>query len=103
MVCYYNQDELNFNEVIQLLCDHALIEPVNIAGGYSMHTCVHAWAVHVLNSHQEMSMARVALYCIGASVPGHDVFEYWALERRLLPHASKCLDPYKVALMSNFR
>ena len=44
------KDELSFNKVIRLLCDHALIEPVNITGGYSMHTCVHAWAVHVLNS-----------------------------------------------------
>ncbi len=35
-------DELSFIEVIRLLCDHALIEPVDDFGGYSMHTYVHA-------------------------------------------------------------
>ena len=44
------KDELSFTEVTRLLCDHALIEPVSNFGGYSMHTCVHAWAMHVLNA-----------------------------------------------------
>ena len=42
-------DELCFIEVIRLLCDHALIEPIKSSGGYSMHTCVHA--VSVLSVH----------------------------------------------------
>ncbi len=80
-------DELIFIEVIRLLCDHALIEPVNEFSGYSMHTCVHAWAAHVLNADWEISTARLALNCVGAAVPTHDVSEHWAIGRRLLPHA----------------
>ncbi len=85
-------DELSFIEVIRLLCDHALIEPVHDFGGYSMHTCVHAWAVHVLNADWEISMARLVLKCVGSSVPTKDVSEYWAIRRRLLPHARRCLE-----------
>ena len=83
-------DELSFTEAIRLLCDHALIEPLEVSGGYGMHTCVHAWAVHVLNAEREISMARLALICVGSAVPAEDVPEYWAKERRLLPHVSKC-------------
>ena len=85
-------DELSFTEAIRLLCDHALIEPLEVSGGYSMHTCVHAWAVHVLNAEREISMARLALICVGSAVPAENVPEYWAKERRLLPHVSKCFE-----------
>lgn len=66
-------DELCFIEVTRLLCDHALIEPVNDFGGYSMHTCVHAWAIHVLNVEKDISMARLALICVGSFVPENNV------------------------------
>ncbi len=85
-------DKLCFIEVIRLLCDHALIEPVNNFGGYSMHTCVHAWAVHVLNAEKDISMTRLALSCVGSAVPTEDEPQYWAIEQRLLPHASKFLE-----------
>ncbi|KAA6410089.1 MAG: nb-arc and tpr domain [Lasallia pustulata] len=83
-------DELSFNEAIRLLCDHALIESLEMSGGYGMHSCVHAWAVHVLNAEREISMDILALICVGLAVPTEDVPEYWVKERRLLPHADKC-------------
>ncbi|KAA6413191.1 MAG: hypothetical protein FRX48_02935 [Lasallia pustulata] len=64
-------DELSFNEAIRLLCDHALIESLEMSGG-------------------EISMAILALICVGLAVPTEDVPEYWVKERRLLPHADKC-------------
>ncbi|KAA6406627.1 MAG: TPR repeat protein [Lasallia pustulata] len=85
-------DELSFNEAIRLLCDHALIESLEVSGGYGMHNCVHAWAVHVLNAEREISMAMLALICVGFAVPTKDVPEYWDKERRLLPHADKCFE-----------
>ncbi len=85
-------DELSFIEAIRLLCDHALIESLKISDGYGMHTCVHDWAVHVLNAEREILMARLTLTCVGLAVPMNDVPEYWAIERRLLPHARKCLE-----------
>ena len=50
-------DELSFMVVIRLLNGHALIESVKDFGGYGIHTCVHAWAVNLLNFDWEISMA----------------------------------------------
>ncbi len=85
-------DELNFNEAIRLLCDHALIESHGVSGGYGMHSCVHAWIMHVLNSERDTPMAKLALNCVSSAIPDETVFEYWALQRRLLPHANRCLE-----------
>ena len=60
-----------------MLCDHALIEPITSSREYGMHTCVHAWVTHVLNAKIEISMARLALNCVGLAVPTKDVPEYW--------------------------
>ncbi len=57
-----------------------------------MHTCVHAWAMHVLNADWDISMARLALDCVGSAVPTDDVSEYWAIGRRLLPHSRRYLE-----------
>ncbi len=96
-------NELSFNETIRLLCDHALIESLEVFGGYGMHTCVHAWAVHVLNAERGISMARLALICIGSAVPTNDVPEYWATERRLLPHARKCFESVHGDILLEFQ
>ena len=85
-------DELSFNEAIRVLTDHALIDSLKDSGGYGMHNCVYDWAVHVLNAEREISMARLALTCVGLAAPASDVPEYWAIERRLLPHVRKCLE-----------
>ncbi len=85
-------DEMCFIEVIRLLCDHALIEPANNFCGYSMDTFVHAWAVHVLNAEKGISMTRLALSCVGWAVPTKEVPQYWAIERRVFPHARKSLE-----------
>jgi len=84
-------DELNFNEAIRLLCDHALVESHGVSGGYGMHNCVHAWIMHVLNSERDIPMAKLALICVCSAIPDKTVLEYWALQRRLLPHANRYL------------
>ncbi|MCJ1268875.1 hypothetical protein MMC22_008763 [Lobaria immixta] len=86
------EDELSFNEAIRLLCDHALIEPLRVSNGYGMHSCVHDWALHILNAERETSVATLALICVGFAVPEKSVSEHWVTERRLLPHARKCLE-----------
>jgi tetratricopeptide (TPR) repeat protein len=85
-------DELNFNEAIRLLCDHALVESHGVSGGYGMHSCVHAWIMHVLNSERDISMAKLALNCVSSATSDRTVLEYSALQRRLLPHANRCLE-----------
>ncbi|MCJ1426602.1 hypothetical protein MMC29_004505 [Sticta canariensis] len=84
-------DELSFNQAIRLLCNHALIESHGDSDGYSMHSCVHAWIMYALNSIKDISMAELAFICVGSAVPERTVFEYWTLQRRLLPHANRCI------------
>ncbi|MCJ1423209.1 hypothetical protein MMC29_001091 [Sticta canariensis] len=96
-------DQLNFDKIIRLLCDHALVERITDSDGYSMHTCVYAWAVHVLNAERKISMTRLALTCVGFSVPREDVDEYSLIGRRLLPHARKCLEFFSHSIDFEFR
>ncbi|MCJ1429258.1 hypothetical protein MMC29_007171 [Sticta canariensis] len=85
-------DELSFNEAIRLLCDHALIESHGqVSNGYGMHNCVHDWITHALNFEKNSSMAEIALKCVSSAVPDKTVSEYSALQKRLLPHANRCL------------
>lgn len=96
-------EEVNFYEAIRLLCNHALIESEGFSGGYSMHSCVHDWAMFALNSEEEISMAELALRCVGSAVPDKTVFQYWEIQRRLLPHANRCLESTLRSPLSNSR
>ncbi|KAK3064727.1 hypothetical protein LTS18_004511 [Coniosporium uncinatum] len=57
--------------------------------GYSVHSCVHAWMVFVLNKKWDKSMAILALTCVAAEVPSADKKDWWLLERRLLRHVTR--------------
>jgi hypothetical protein len=60
---------------VRVLCDHALVE-VDAAfdgdskesRGYGMHSCVHAWTMHVVNEKWDNVLARLALKCVGLHV-----------------------------------
>lgn len=84
-------NKLGFNEIIILLCDHALLEPNGTPGGYGMHSCVHAWTMNLLNSERDISMTNFAFNCVGSTMPDRPDLEYLSSQRRLLPHAEKLL------------
>ncbi|ERF74890.1 hypothetical protein EPUS_09096 [Endocarpon pusillum Z07020] len=90
------EDELSFNAVVRVLCDHGLVEvdqsPVEQveSRGYSMHGCVHAWTMHVLNQKWDGGLARLALKFVGSHAPKRDKEKWWATQRRLLQHANRC-------------
>ena len=52
----------------------------------------------MLNAEREILMARLALVCVGSAVPRNNVSEYWAKERRLLPHTHRCFDSVSDAI-----
>jgi hypothetical protein len=60
--------------------------------GYSMHSCVHSWTVHVLNQEWDSGMANLALECVGSHVPGQQrSANSWVTRRRLIAtHAARC-------------
>ena len=49
------EDEISFHQVMCVLTGHGLVDPdptspeQRESAGYSMHSCVHSWTMHVLN------------------------------------------------------
>ncbi|KAF6804850.1 NB-ARC and TPR domain protein [Colletotrichum musicola] len=92
-------DELVFNTTMRILCEHGLVEPdppIKEVGkdsrGYSVHGCVHAWMMHVLNTAVDEEMAWAAMNCVASHVPDEEQHEYWVVQRRLLQHADRCVE-----------
>ncbi|KAF2464142.1 uncharacterized protein BDR25DRAFT_361884 [Lindgomyces ingoldianus] len=89
------KDELSFNKAVQLLCEYGLAHPEPLLGqlsgsaGYGVHSCVHSWAISVLNGKWDDGLARLALTCVASEVPDTDVDKWWLLQRRLLQHAAR--------------
>jgi len=79
------------------LCNYGLAEsnaPLmadNESGGYSMHSCVHAWTIHALNKQWNNEFADFAVGAVGRHVPSQEAREPWTTQRRLIPHAQRCL------------
>jgi pentatricopeptide repeat protein len=86
------EDELSFNEAIGVLHSHGLIEACTQhgSGGYSLHSCVHAWTIHVLNQPWDDTLARIALSCVASQIYNMGETERWTVSRRFLQHASRC-------------
>jgi tetratricopeptide (TPR) repeat protein len=90
------EDELSFNSAVRVLSDHGLVE-VDASSqkwaesrGYSIHGCVHSWAIHILNQEWDYDLARLALKFVGSHVPGTEAVEWCLIQRRLLQHAARC-------------
>ncbi|KAI1123810.1 hypothetical protein F5Y10DRAFT_45733 [Nemania abortiva] len=89
------KDELSFNYMVQTLSDYGLVETHSSVDelvesrGYSVHSCVHSWMVHVLNKEQSIDLARFAIMCIASHVPSRESGKWWLTQRRLLQHAGK--------------
>jgi tetratricopeptide (TPR) repeat protein len=97
-------NKLRFHSTMRVLCNHGLAEvgpspSINEAEsqGYSVHACVHAWMMHVLNQETDATMIQSALHCVASRVPGQDERGFWIVQRRLLPHADKCFETMKSA------
>ncbi|KAF2740297.1 hypothetical protein EJ04DRAFT_396789, partial [Polyplosphaeria fusca] len=91
------KDELTFHAAVRVLADYGLVEadpPLQAqveSRGYSMHGCVHAWTVHVLNQEWDEGLARMCMKFVGSHVPGQESGKWWLIQRRLLHHAFRCL------------
>ena len=93
---YELNDELSFNDAMGTLDDYGLIDQhIDIPGlteskGYSIHSCVHNWTIHMLNQTWDVDLARLTIGCVASLVPSRDSSKFWQLQRRLLPHAIRC-------------
>jgi tetratricopeptide (TPR) repeat protein len=90
------EDQLNFDEAIRVLCDHALIEadtPLSHdsvkSRGYSMHSCVHSWTIHIVNQKWDAEIGSLALECVSRHMPETRQHDSLATERRLMRHIAR--------------
>ncbi|KAH8592605.1 hypothetical protein B0O99DRAFT_674331 [Bisporella sp. PMI_857] len=91
------KDKLSFHKTVRVLSNYGLVE-VNTSSqelvesqGYSMHGCIHSWAVHVLNQDWDYGLARLAVKFVASHVPEQQAVRPWLTQRRLLQHAMRCL------------
>ena len=90
------KDEVTFHNAMRVLSSHGLVE-IDMSGqdliesrGYSIHKCVHLWAIYVLNQTWDYDLARLAIKRVGLHVPGNEAVRPWLTQRRLLKHATRC-------------
>ncbi len=88
--------KLAFQAAISKLQKHALIESLTASDGYSMHPCVHAWASSALRKTVEDESMRLALTCVGQSIPTEPAPGDWILRQRLIPHSERGLQLLRV-------
>ncbi|KAK1768310.1 hypothetical protein QBC33DRAFT_449260, partial [Phialemonium atrogriseum] len=91
-------DALNFIQAVRVLCEYGLVEADTSlrergteSRGYGMHACVHLWTVHVLNVSRDIAMERLAVACVALHSPEQTDRGCWAMQRRLMQHASRCV------------
>jgi hypothetical protein len=85
------EDQLSFDAAVRVLCDHALVEAdaafgggSKESGGSGMHSCVHAWTMHVVNERWNNEMARFVMRYVGLHVPRTSALQYWVTQQQLL-------------------
>ena len=93
---YELNDELSFNAAMGTLHDYGLVDVhIGTTGstesrGYSIHSCVHSWTMHILNQNWDADLARLSIGCVASLVPSETKPQFWNLQRRLLSHAIRC-------------
>jgi hypothetical protein len=80
------EDEMNFNRAVRVLSDHGLVEVDSSSQeriesrGYSIHSCVHSWTIHVLNQDWSYDLAKLSLKLVGLLVPRQRVVKWWLIQ-----------------------
>lgn len=91
------ETRLAFEYGMRELCNHGLVEAHFTAAqsgaessGYSVHSCVHSWMVHVLNGPNEQYLPALAMECTSLHVLAKEIPEHWLVQRRLMLHGDRC-------------
>jgi hypothetical protein len=72
------KDRANFDHTMQLLCSYGLVDAESFihksarSRDYSMHSCLHAWTISVINKEWDKELAKLALRCVVSMVPDKD-------------------------------
>ncbi|KAF7509631.1 hypothetical protein GJ744_007669 [Endocarpon pusillum] len=79
------RNEIRFNRAMAKLHDYSLIDIW--PGSYSIHACLHDWALGFLNRDLNSALHGVALHCVGQNVVDWSSPGCYIGNRRLLQHA----------------
>ena len=81
------KNKARFNRAMSKLHDYSLVE--TSTGSYSLHTCVHDWALECLNRDLDDETYQIAVRCVAKSVKWETEEDYWVVNRRLLKHVQR--------------
>jgi tetratricopeptide (TPR) repeat protein len=85
------QSRLRFNQTIAKLHDYSLIEIH--PNGFSLHACVHEWALERLSQERDLELYSLSLNCVARSILSKDKAEHWMRNRELLSHTVRLEQP----------
>ncbi|KAF2203800.1 FabD/lysophospholipase-like protein [Delitschia confertaspora ATCC 74209] len=83
-------DGIEFNTAMRLLRSYSLIEALQDVEGYTTHSAVHRWALHIQDKQQQIAFSQLAILTVGWAVPMTSEKESATIQRRLLEHAQQC-------------
>lgn len=81
--------EISFLKTTRTLLSYSLIEQKGSSDSYSMHAVVHDWIREFINKEDSDDLFRIGIISVGLAVPGENEKDYWTMQHRLLPHASR--------------
>jgi tetratricopeptide (TPR) repeat protein len=84
--------EIQFTGAMRLLRNYSLVEEITGTTSYATHPVVHQWTRYSQGTHFETDLMQLAIVVVGQCVPHHHELDYYALQRRLLPHAQVCFN-----------
>ena len=84
------ESEISFKEAMSALLAYSLIESHERIESYSIHPVVHDWCTESI-SRAQVDNISLAFTIVGSAVPSQSEPEYWLTQRRLLPHADRCV------------
>jgi tetratricopeptide (TPR) repeat protein len=73
-------DEVSFRGRMDTLAEYYFLEPHLTSETWSMHNCLHDWALAVLNENVDMRYYWYALDCVDATISGVDVASFGRLD-----------------------
>jgi tetratricopeptide (TPR) repeat protein len=82
--------EIQFTGAMRLLRNYSLVEEITGTTSYATHPVVHQWTRNSQGKHSEKKLMQLAVVVVGQGAPLDDIPNYYALQRRLLPHAQVC-------------
>ena len=75
---------------MKTLIAYSLVESRQDMKSYSVHPAVHDWCAVTIGGNR-VDLLMLALLVVGFAVPDSDERKYWLLQRRLIPHAERCM------------